>query len=131
MSLADDPQPFQYAIIRVVPRVERGESINVGVLLFSRTLDFLGLRVELDEALLRAMCPDCDVSAIAAQLAGLERVVAGDADAGPIAALSTSERFHWLVAPASTMVQASPAHGGVARDPAARLDRLFHSLVQR
>lgn len=131
MSVAGQPQPYQFAVVRVVPRVERGESLNVGVIVFSRVLDFLGMRVELDEALLRAMCPDCDLELVRSQLAGLERVAAGDPAAGPIAGLSTSERFHWLVAPASTMVQASAAHGGVSADPSAQLERLFESLVRR
>jgi hypothetical protein len=125
------PQPFQYAILRVVPRVERGEGINVGVVLFCRPLEFLGARIELDEELLRQLCPECDLDAIRAHLGGIERIAAGAADAGPIAQLSISERFHWLVAPASTMIQASPSHTGLTTDPARELERLHAALVLR
>lgn len=125
------PQPFQYAMLRVVPRVERGEGINVGLVLFCRPLEFLGARIDLDESLLQRMCPGCDVDFVRAHLAGIERIAAGAPDAGPIAQLSISERFHWLVAPASTMIQASPAHTGLTTDPARELDRLFTALVLR
>ena len=125
------PQPFQYAMLRVVPRVERGEGINVGLVLFCRPLEFLGARIDLDEELLRRMCPGCDVDFVRTHLAGIERIAAGAADAGPIAQLSISERFHWLVAPASTMIQASPSHTGLTVDPQRELDRLHAALVQR
>lgn len=125
------PQPFQYAMLRVVPRVERGEGINVGVVVFCRPLGYLGARIDLDEQLLQLLCPSCDLEPIRAHLAGIERIAAGDPDAGPIAQLSISERFHWLVAPASTMIQASPAHTGLTTDPAHELTRLHASLVAR
>jgi hypothetical protein len=124
-------EDFQYAIVRVVPRVERGEALNAGVVLFSRRLKFLAARTELDEATLRALSPGCDAAGVRTQLATIERVAAGDPAGGPIAALEPSERFHWLTAPASTIVQPSPVHTGLTDDPAAELDRLFEQLVRR
>ena len=124
-------EPFQYAAVRVVPRVERGEAVNAGVLLFCRPLRFLGARVALDEALLRALAPDCDVPAVREHLRLVERVAAGDEAAGPIAALPQSERFHWLAAPSSTIVQPGPVHTGLTDDPPRELGRLFVALVER
>ena len=124
-------EDFQYAILRVIPRVERGESLNAGVVLFSRRHGFLAARTELDAAALAALSPGCDPAEVRAHLETLERVAAGDAAGGPIAALEASERFHWLTAPSSTIVQASPVHTGLTADPAAELDRLFATLVKR
>jgi hypothetical protein len=124
-------KPFQYAALRIVPRVERGEAVNAGVVLFCRPLRFLGARTQLDEALLRALAPDCDPGAVATLLRSLERIAAGDPEGGPIAQLPASERFHWLVAPASTIVQPGPVHTGLTSDPAAELARLFARLVER
>lgn len=124
-------EPFQYAILRVVPRVERGERLNAGVVLFCRTRDFLAARVALDEAALAALAPGCDPTAVHGHLDAIERVAAGAADGGPIAALPQSERFHWLTAPASTIIQPSEVHTGLTEDPAAELDRLFIDLVAR
>jgi hypothetical protein len=124
-------EDFQYAIVRVVPRVERGEALNAGVVLYSPRLKFLAARTELDEAALRALSPGCNTEGIGAQLATIERVAAGDPAGGPIAAFEPSERFHWLTAPASTIVQPSPVHTGLTDDPAAELDRLFEQLVRR
>jgi len=121
---------FQYAMLRVVPRVERGECLNAGVVLFARTAEFLGVRVELDVARLQCLAPGTDPAPIAAQLAGLVRVGEGDPSAGPIARLSQSQRFHWLVAPASTAVQPSDVHTGLCDDPALTLDHLFERLVR-
>lgn len=124
-------EDFQYAIVRVVPRVERGECLNAGVVLFCRRLGFLAARTELDEAALAALAPDSDPDEVRPHLRALERVAAGDESGGPIAALEPSERFHWLTAPASTIVQASPVHTGLTADPAAELDHLFTQLVRR
>lgn len=121
--------PFQYAMLRVVPRIERGECVNAGVVLFARTLDYLGVAVALDEARLRALHPGVDPAPIMAQLHGLERIGAGDPAAGPIARLTPSQRFHWLVAPSSTSVQPSQVHTGLCDDPGATLDRLVARLV--
>jgi hypothetical protein len=123
------PSPFQYAIVRVVPRVERGESVNAGVVLFCRPRRFLAAKIALDEARLRAIAPDVDVDAVRGHLDAVARVAAGAAGSGPIGALPPSERFHWLVAPSSTIIQCSPVHTGLSDDPAAELDRLVTQLV--
>jgi hypothetical protein len=120
---------FDYAIIRVVPEVERGECINVGVVLICRQRRFLGMRLAPDEVRLRALWPQLDMAALRQQLDGLRRVCEGDRDAGPIARLSQAERFHWLVAPSSTIIQPSPTHSGLCADPAAMLDELMARLV--
>ena len=124
-------ETFQYAILRVVPRVERGEMLNVGVVLFSRRHGFLAARTELDEPALAALAPDCDAGEVHPHLLTLERVAAGDPAGGPIASLPASERFHWLTAPASTIVQPSPVHTGLTTDPQAELEHLFARLVAR
>lgn len=117
---------FDYAVVRVVPRVERGESFNAGVLVYCRQRDFLAARVLLDEAKLRALAPDADPAFVREHLATFERVCRGE---GPIGALSQSERFHWLTAPRSTVVQTSPVHSGVCDAPEAQLEHLFRRLV--
>ncbi len=122
--------PFEYAILRVVPREDRGEAFNAGILLQSRTRRYLGARVELDEEVLRALSPGCDPSVVRAQLETIPRICAGDPSTGPIAALSRPERFHWLVSPSSTVVQASAVHTGLSADPAATLEHLFNTLVR-
>jgi hypothetical protein len=124
------PDPFQYAIVRVVPRVERGECVNAGVVVFCRPRRFLEARVELDEARLRALAPDVDLDAVRSHLDALRRIAAGDPGAGAIAALPASERFHWLVAPSSTIIQCSPVHTGLTEDPAGELERLLGQLVR-
>jgi hypothetical protein len=123
------PSPFQYAILRVVPRVERGECVNAGVVLFCRPRRFLAARIALDETRLSALAPDVDLGAVRAHLGAIARIAAGDASAGPIAALPASERFHWLVAPSSTIIQASPVHTGLSDDPEGELERLVARLV--
>jgi hypothetical protein len=123
-------EPFSYAILRLVPDIERGERVNVGVILFCRPLDFLGARTALDDGRAGALGGDADLAAARRHRAAVERVAAGDADAGPIAALDTTARFHWLVAPASTIVQPSEVHTGLCDDPDACLDELFERLVR-
>ena len=120
---------FQYAIVRVVPRVERGEYLNVGVVLLCRPKRFLGARIHLVERRLAAFAPDLDPALIRPHLEAIERVAAGDPTAGPIARLAPPERFRWLVAPASTIIQASEVHTGLCEDPAAELDHLVAALV--
>jgi hypothetical protein len=122
--------PFQYAVVRVVPRVERGESLNAGVILLCRPRRFLAARVQLDEARLRALAPDVDSAAIQRHLDGIVRIARGDPDAGRIAGLTQGERFHWLVAPSSTVIQPSEVHTGLCDDPAEELDHLFERLVR-
>jgi hypothetical protein len=127
-----DAKPFTYLILRVVPSVERGERVNVGVVLFCRQKGFLAARVALDAARLSALAPSMSVSELGEvreHLAALVRVAEGAPDAGPIAALPASERFGWLAAPSSTIVQASEVHTGLSRDPEATLDALFERLV--
>lgn len=124
------PEAFQYAILRVVPSVPRGEAVNAGIVLYCRRAAFLELRCALDRERLAALHAGVDGDAVVAHLDGLARVAAGDPDAGAIAALPQSERFHWLVAPSSTIVQASPVHTGFTDDPAAALARLVDELVR-
>jgi hypothetical protein len=120
---------FAYCVLRVVPDVERAEFLNAGVVLFARQAGFLKARTALDRARLAALSPDCDPEPVARHLDALERVAAGDPRGGPIAAMEPSERFNWIAAPSSTVVQASPVHTGVTADAAAQLDRLFARLV--
>jgi DUF3037 family protein len=122
--------PFQYAIIRVVPRVERGESLNAGVILLCRPKRFLAARTHLPVGRLHALAPEVDPGTIESHLALVERIAAGDEGAGPIARLSIGERFHFLVAPSSTVIQPSDVHTGVCDDPSEELDHLFDRLVR-
>ena len=126
---APSPSPFAYAIVRIVPRVERGEAFNAGIVLFCRPRRFLAARVHLDEAVLRALAPGTDAEAVRVHLDAIVRIAAGDPDAGPIARLGQAERFHWLVAPSSTIVQRSEVHTGLTADPEATLAHLVTSLV--
>jgi hypothetical protein len=122
--------PFTYAILRVVPRVERGECFNAGVVLFCRQRDFLGLKVGLDERRLAALAPGTPAEDVRGYLDALVRVAAGSPDGGAIARLPPSERFGWLVAPSSTIIQPSEVHTGLSQDPQATLDALFAELVE-
>jgi hypothetical protein len=121
--------PFAYATIRVVPRVEREEFVNAGIVLFSRPRRFLGIRTLLDAERLGVLWPELDFTGVRRQLDILEKVAAGDLAGGAIARLPAAERFGWLTAPASTIVQPGPVHAGLATDPAVALDRLFTELV--
>jgi hypothetical protein len=123
-------EPFSYAVLRLVPDVERGEQVNVGVIVFCRPLDFLGARTGVSEERVLAIAPDVDLDAARRHLVAIERIAAGDPDAGPIAKLNTTARFHWLVAPASTIVQPSEVHTGLCDDPQGCLDDLFARLVR-
>jgi Protein of unknown function (DUF3037) len=125
----DGRRPFAYSLLRVVPRVERGERLNVGIVLFCRQFDFLALRAHVDDARLAALAPDVDAAAVRARLDALAGVARGDEGSGPIGRLSQSERFGWIVAPASTIIQHSEVHTGVTADPAGTLDRLYARLV--
>lgn len=123
--------PFQYAVVRVVPRVERGEGFNAGVIVFCRPRRFLGARVHLDETLLARFAPDCDPDVVRRHLDLIPRLCAADPTAGPLAALSQPERFHWLVSPSSTVVQPAEVHTGMTADPEGTLAHLFTALVER
>lgn len=122
--------PFDYAVVRVVPRVERGEFVNAGVILFCSRGAFLDCRIELDRERLCALAPTVDCDEIEANLAVIPRVCTGGPEAGRIGALSQRERFHWLVAPRSTVIQTSPVHSGVHTDMNVALDALFKKLVK-
>ena len=123
-------QTYDYAIIRVVPRVDRGECINAGVILSCPSLDFLEARIELDTARLLALDPGLDLEAIRAGLATIPAVCAGGPAAGPIGELPPRGRFRWLVSPRSTVIQMSPVHTGRCADPAAALARLLDTMVK-
>jgi hypothetical protein len=127
---APTPSAFSYAILRVVPRVERGERFNAGVVLFCRQRDFLGVKVGVDEGRLAALAPDLSAAEVRDYLEALVRVAAGSPEGGAIAALPASERFGWLVAPSSTIVQPSEVHTGLSDDPAATLAELYAELVE-
>lgn len=121
---------FDYAILRVVPHVERGEFVNAGVVLFSREKRFLGAKVRLDAARLRAIAPDCDPAEFSAHLEVFPVLAEGGAAAGPLGSLTQAERFHWMTAPRSTVIQPSAVHSGASDDPAAELDRLMAAMVE-
>ena len=121
------PASFDYAVMRVVPRVEREEFINAGVIVFCPERRYLAARVDLDEERLRALWPEADVETVREHLAAVERVCAGDETAGPIAKLSQRERFHWLTSPRSTTIQPGPVHTGVCEGT----DGLLHRLAKQ
>jgi DUF3037 family protein len=123
--------PFEYAVVRVMPRVERGEQFNAGVIVLCRARGFLAARVWLDETLLARIAPGVDPADVGRYLDAIIRVASGDPSAGPIADLPAPERFRWLTARSSTVVQSSDVHAGLTEDPAAELDHLFESLVSR
>jgi len=123
------PNVFQYAIVRLLPRVERGECLNVGVVLLCRSRRYLEARIALDERRLAALAPALDPETVRPHLSAIERIAAGDPAAGPIAGLGQAERFHWLVSPSSTMIQPSEVHTGLCHDPADELDPLMATLV--
>jgi len=122
---------YDYAIVRVVPRVDRGEQINVGVILSCADLDFLDARIEVNEAVLLAVDPSLDLNDVRANLAVIPAVCRGGPDAGPIGLLPSRGRFRWLVSPRSTIIQPSPVHTGRTADPAACLEHLMDRVVRR
>jgi hypothetical protein len=121
---------YDYAVIRVVPRVDREEFLNVGVIISCPAKDFLEARIELDESRLLAFDPTLDIEAIRIHLASIPRICAGGPDAGPIGQLSQRERFHWLVAPRSTIIQTSRVHTGRCTDPDPVSERLLDRMVR-
>ena len=122
---------YSYAIVRVVPHVERGELVNVGVVLFARTVPLLIARMELDSDRVRALAPDVDLDLVARHLRVFEAVCAGEPEGGPVAALPAPERFHWLTAPRSTIIQTSPVHLGRCDDAEVALNDLLERYVRR
>ena len=123
------PSPFEYALLRVVPRVERGEFVNAGVVLYCQEKRFLEAAVHLDPERLRTLDPHLDPDAVRAHLEAAHRVCAGGPEAGSIGLLPPVQRFGWLVAPRSTVVQPGPVHTGLAEDPRAALDHLLQTMV--
>lgn len=123
--------PFDFATIRVVPRVDREEFVNAGVIVFCLGQKFLRALVHLDEVMLAALWPELDLSLLRENLAVFPRICGGAPDGGPIAKLSLRERFHWLVAPRSTVIQISPVHSGLCESPEFVLEELFRQLVLR
>ncbi len=120
---------YDFAVLRVVPHVHIGAFVPVGVVLHARTAEFLGMRVVSDEATLAKRAPDVDVELLSRYLKSCEAICAGDPAAGPIALAPPSERFHWLTAPRSDVIQCGPVHGGISKDPAETLVKLFESVV--
>ncbi|MFF9089797.1 DUF3037 domain-containing protein [Streptomyces sp. NPDC014991] len=125
-----DRDVFEYALLRVVPRVERGECVNAGVVVYCRAQAYVGARTHLDEARLLALDPRADVAGVRAALGAVERVCAGGAEAGQAAHDDAGRRFRWLIAPRSTVVQPGPVHTGLTADPAAETERLLDLLVR-
>jgi len=125
-----DHYPYDYAVLRVVPRVEREEFVNVGVIVSCPARDFLEARIELDEQKLAALDSALDVEAIRTYLAAIPIICAGGEQAGPIGQLTQRERFHWLVAPRSTIIQTSPVHTGYCREPLEVLEHLLNTMVR-
>lgn len=123
------PASFDYAVLRVVPRVDREEFLNVGVVVFCLQQNFLGVRIHWAPDRLNAFSTQLDLDELRRHLKGYEKLVAGSPDSGPIGKLSARERFHWLVAPRSTSIQVSAVHSGLCSDPAAVLEKLFAGLV--
>ncbi len=123
--------PFSYAIVRVVPQVEREEFVNAGAIVFCDAQDFLLASIELDEARICALAPDVDLVLVGRHLQAIARICAGGPGAGPIGQLPLRERWRWLVAPRSTMVQTSPPHGGVCETPERELARLMEGVVRQ
>ena len=121
---------YDYAIVRVVPRVERGEMINVGVILSCPAVDFLESAVEIDDAALLALDPALDLEAVRANLATIPVICRGGSEAGPIGALPQRQRFRWLVSPRSTIIQTSSVHTGRTADPAAAIEHLLRTMVR-
>jgi len=122
---------YDYAVVRVVPRVDRGEQVNVGVILSCADTDFLDARIEVDEAVLLALDPEIDLATVRANLDVIPAVCRGGPEAGPIGMLAPRNRFRWLVAPRSTIIQPSAVHTGRTADPAACLEHLMDRLVRR
>ncbi|MGW4493129.1 DUF3037 domain-containing protein [Streptomyces sp. NPDC004376] len=125
-----DRAVYEYALLRVIPRVERGERINAGVLVYCRAHDYVGARTHLDEARLLALDPGADVAGIRAALGAVERICAGGEGAGQAAGDDAGRRFRWLIAPRSAVVQPGPVHTGLTADPVAETERLLDLLVR-
>ena len=126
-----DLRTYDYAIVRVVPRVDRGEFVNAGIILSCDVERILQASIELDEAVLLALDPGVDLDLVRSSLAAIPAICAGGADAGALGQLSARERFHWLVSPKSTIVQTSPVHTGQCHDLGTVIDHLMDKMVRR
>jgi hypothetical protein len=124
-----DKQLFEYAVIRVVPRVEREEFLNVGVILFCKKLQFLETKFQINENRMKSFCAEIDIEILREHLHTFEKICRGDNDSGPIGKLPLAERFRWLTATRSTIVQTSKTHPGFCKDPSETLTKLFEQLV--
>ena len=124
-----EPTSFDYAVIRVVPRVEREEFVNAGVIVFCPERQFLDARVHVDESRLKALWPEIDLEMVRRHLQAFPDICSADTAAGPIAKLTQRERFHWLVSPRSTIIQVSPVHCGLSENPDAALEQLSRQLL--
>jgi hypothetical protein len=120
--------PYHFALLRAVPHVHTGAFVNVGVTLHARTAEFLGVRAVTEEAVLRRLVPDLDTELLARYLRCYEAIAAGDSAAGPVALLPPSERFHWMTAPRSDVLQPSPVHAGLTASPRQALEELYREL---
>lgn len=127
---SEDLLVYHFAVLRAVPHVHRGEFANVGVVLHARTAEYLDMRAVTDAAALRTLVPDADVELLARYLVTHGRITRGDPACGPVSLLPPSERFHWLSAPRSDLLQTSPVHEGLTADPARTLDELFGEFVR-
>lgn len=123
------PSSFDYAVLRVVPRVDREEFVNAGVIVFCLEQDFLEARVQVDESRLTALWSGLDIDLVRQHLEAFSKICSGDPAAGPIAQLNKRERFHWLVAPRSTIIQVSPVHSGLCESPKSAVERLCRQLL--
>jgi hypothetical protein len=122
--------PFDYAVVRIVPHVEREEFLNVGVVLFCDALDYLAARIDLDEARLLSLAPEVDLAVVQEHLRAIPRICAGGPDAGPIGTLPLRERWHWLVSPRSSILQTSAPHAGLCDAPGQAIEHLMQRLVR-
>ncbi|HYR85442.1 MAG TPA: DUF3037 domain-containing protein [Terriglobia bacterium] len=120
---------FDYAVLRIVPRVEREEFVNAGVIVFCPERQFLEAHIHIDESRLKALWPEIDIPLVREHLQAFPKICSGDPDAGPIARLSQRERFHWLVAPRSTIIQVSPVHTGLCEKPEQAIENVFRRLL--
>lgn len=122
-------QVFEYAVIRVVPRVERGEFLNLGVILFAKSKGFLGFRYHIDTKKLLTLFPETDLDEVRCQLESYDKICKGNASGGAIASLDLPSRFRWLTAKGSTIIQSSAIHPGLSDDPASTLEKLFREMA--
>lgn len=128
--MSERPVPYLYCVLRLVPDLDRGEAINIGLVVFCRPQRFLKLGWQIDEDRVTALAPDTPLALVASSLASHAQVAAGDADGGPVALLDMGERFHWLTNISNTMIQPGQVHSGLTHDAGATFNRLFHKLVQ-